>query len=86
MLPMKGARGAADTYTGIKLMPLYLKVLPTVAEFQNLLKLALKFSSFLYDIRNISPEINITSLCSFPPGVSQTCWDLSFYGKHLTIF
>ena len=46
------------------------------------------FLNFLYDIRNISPEMNIISPCSFPPGVSQTCWDLTigFYGKHLISF
>ena len=59
-----------------------------LAEFQNLLKLTQIFLNFLYDIRNISPEINITLPCNFPPGVSQTCWDLTvgFYGKHLTFF
>ena len=31
-----------------------------LAEFQNLLKLTQIFQNFLYDIRNISPEINIT--------------------------
>ena len=60
-----------------------------LSEFQNLLKLTLNFFlNFLYDIRNISPEIGITLPCSFPPRVSQTCWDLTigFYGKHLTFF
>ena len=44
-----------------------------LAEFQNLLKLTQIFLNFLYDkiIRNILPEINITSSCSFPPGVTN---------------
>ena len=44
------------------------------------------FLNFLYDIRDILPEININSPCSFPPAVSQTWWNLTigFYGKHLT--
>ena len=56
--------------------------------FQNLLKLTQIFLNFLYDIRNISPEINITLPCSFPSRVSQTCWDLTigFYGKDITFF
>ena len=56
-----------------------------LAEFQNLLKLTL---NFLYVVRNITPEVNVTSPCSLPPGVSQTCWDLTigFYGKHLSSF
>ena len=55
-------------------------------EFQNLLKMTQIFLNFLYDIRNILPEINITFPCSFPPAVSQTGWDLTigFYGKYLT--
>ena len=70
-----------------KLMPISLKGTSNcLPEFQNLLKLTQIFLNFLYDIRNILPEINITSPSSFPPGVSQTCWDLTIglYGKHLT--
>ena len=58
-----------------------------LAEFQQTLKLTLNFLfNYLYDIRGILPEININSLRSFPPGVSQTWWYLTigFYGKHLT--
>ena len=44
------------------------------------------FLNFLYHIRGILPEININLPCSYPPGASQTWWNLiiGFYGKHLT--
>ena len=48
-----------------------------LAEFQNPLKITQIFLNFLNDIRDISPEINLTLPCSFPPGVSQTCWNLT---------
>ena len=43
------------------------------------------FLNFLHDLRGILPEIDKNLPCSFPPGVSQTWWNLTigFYGKHL---
>ena len=37
-------------------------------------------------LRGILPEIDTNLPCSFPPGVSQTWWNLTigFYGIHLT--
>ena len=55
-----------------------------LAEFQKTLKLTLKFFlNFLYDVRGILPEININTPCSFPPGVSQTWWNLTDLLKDL---
>ena len=57
-----------------------------LAEFQETLKLTQILLNVLYDIRDILPEMNINSLYTFPPAVSQTWWNLTigFYGKHLT--
>ena len=61
-----------------------------LAEFEkNPLKLPLNFFlNFLHDLRGILPEIDKNLPCSFPPGVSQTWWNLTigFFGKHLTFF
>ena len=35
------------------------------------------FLNSLHDLRGILPEINKTLPCSFPPGVSQTWWNLT---------
>ena len=58
-----------------------------LAEFEKNIETASQIClSFLHDLRGILPEINKNLLCSFPPGVSQTWWNLTigFYGKHLT--
>ena len=58
-----------------------------LAEFEKNIETASQiFLNFCHDLRGILPEIDKNLPCSFPPGVSQTWWNLtiSFYGKHLT--
>ena len=64
-----------------------LKVLPSVwLNLKNIETDSQIFLNFLYGIRGILPEININLPCSFPPGASQTWWNLTigFSGKYLT--
>ena len=56
-----------------------------LAKFEKNIETASQiFLNFLYNLRGMLPEIDKN--CSFPPGVSQTWWNLTigFYGKHVT--
>ena len=57
-----------------------------LAEFEKNIETASQIVPNLLDLRGILPEIDKNLQCSFPPGVSQTWWNLAigFYGKHLT--
>ena len=58
-----------------------------LAEFEKNIETASQiFLNFLHDLRGILPEIDKDLPCSFPPGMSQTWWNLTigFDGKHLT--
>ena len=79
---VKHYRCVFGLYCGIKGTSNY------IAEFEkkNIETAPQIFLIFLHDLRGIIPEINKYLPCSFPPGVSQTWWNLTigFYGKHLT--
>ena len=59
-----------------------------LAEFEkkNIETASQIFLNFLHDLRGILPEINKNLQFSFPPGGSQTWWNLTigFCGRHLT--
>ena len=58
-----------------------------LAEFEKKIETASRILlNFLHDLTGILPEIDNSLPRSFPPGVSQTWWNLTigFYGKQLT--
>ena len=59
----------------------------SLAEFEKKIETASRILlNLLHDLTGILPEIDNSLPCIFPPGVSQTWWNLTigFYGKQLT--